>query len=97
MFIYGCAGSSLLPEGSLVQVRGFLFAAALGLLLVVAALVSELRLQSSGVVVVAPDLVAPRSVGSSWTGHRAHVPCLDRRTLNYLATREVHKSIFKTL
>ena len=51
-------------------------------------------LQSSGSAVALP-LVPPRSAGSSCTWHRAHVPCIDRRTLNYWAIRGVHKSIVK--
>lgn len=80
---------------SLVQVRGFLLVAGLGFPLRWL-LVAEHRLQSSGSAAVAPAL-APRSAGSSCTWHRARVPCIDRRTLNYWATREVHNSIVKTL
>ena len=40
-------------------------------------------------------LVAPQHLGSSWIRDRFHLPCADKRTLIYCATREVLLCHFK--
>ena len=105
--ISGCIGSSLLHVGFLQLRRagatlhcgawashcgGFSCcgARALGAR---ASVVVARGLQSAGSVVVATGLVAPRHVGSSWTGARTRVPCIGRRILIHCATREVSKGV----
>ena len=39
-------------------------------------------------------LVVPWHVGSSWTRHRTHVPCIGRRILNRSVTREAPGNLF---
>ena len=96
LFIYGCAGSLFLCEGSL-QLRQA------GATLHRGARASHRRgLSCCGAQ--APDtqaqqlwptgLVAPRHVGSSQTRARTRVPCIGRQTLNHCATREAPISVF---
>ena len=69
--------------------RGLLFVVVLGLLIVVASLFVEHRLQTSRLQQLwCTGLVAPRQVGSSQTRARTHVPCIGRQILNHCATRE---------
>ena len=90
--------------------RGLLFCAVCRLLIAVASLVAEHRLQACrlqqlwhvGSRVQAQQLwhwglVAPRHVGSSRTRARTRVPCIGRRILNHCATREAPLNVnFKT-
>ena len=82
--------------------RGLLFVAVCRLLIAVASLVVEHRLQAHGLQQLwhmgstaqaqqlwHTGLVAPRHVGSSRTRARTRVPCTGRRILNHCATREV--------
>ena len=90
--------------------RGLLFAAVRGLLIVLASLVVEHRLWARGLQQLwlvgsrgqgqqlwCMGLVAPRHVGSSWARARTRVSCIDRRTLNHCATREVPKWNFNLI
>ena len=87
--------------------RRLLFVAVRGLLIAVASLAAEHRLQvcrlqqlwlmSSRVQAQQlghTDLVAPRHVGSSQTRARTRVPCIGRQILNHCATREAPTSPF---
>ena len=60
----------------------------------VALLVAEHGLQSSGSAVVALSLDALQLMGSSSTRGEPSVPCTDRQTLNHWITREVQDYIF---
>ena len=86
--------------------RGLLFVAVRGLLIVVASLVAEHRLQVRGLQQLwlagsrvqaqqlsRTGLVAPRHVGSSPTRAQTHVPCIGRRIVNHCATREVSSKL----
>ena len=81
--------------------RGLLFVVVRRLLIAVASLVAEQRLQACGLQQLwlvgsraqaqqlwCTGLVAPRHVGSSRTRAQARVPCIDRRFLNHCAIRE---------
>ena len=87
--------------------HGLLFVVGHGLLIAVASLVAEHRLQvrrlqqlwHAGSVVVAcglqsAGLVAPQPVGSSGTRGQTHVPCIGRCILKHCATREVQQTNF---
>ena len=90
LFIFGCAGSSFLCEGSLQSRRA-------GATLHRGARASHRR-SLSRCGARAPDaqaqqlwltdLAAPWHVGSSQTRARTRVPCTGRQTLNHCATRE---------
>ena len=56
LFVFGCSGSLLLLRLSLVVSRGYFLVVVCGLLIAVASLVSEHRLQSTGSIVVAQEL-----------------------------------------
>ena len=74
----------------------FVFAAARGLLTVVASLAAEDRLQAcrpQQLWLMGP--AAPWHVGSSQTRDRTRVPCTGRRTPNHRATREALFPVFK--
>ena len=87
--------------------QGLLFAVVCGLLIAVASLVAEHRLQARGLQQLwlmgsraqaqqlwRMGLVALRHVASSWTKARTHVPCIGRQILNHYATSEVPMLIF---
>ena len=107
-YIFGCVGFSLL-HGTFSSCGdwGLLSVAVCGLLIVVASLVVEHRLQVRGLQQLwltgsrAPaqqlwctGLVAPWHVGSSWTRARTHVPCIGRQILNHCTTREAREGCF---
>ena len=70
--------------------RGLLFIVMRMLLIAVASLVGEHRLQACGLQQLWPmSLVAPRHVGSSSTRDQTRVPCSGRWILNHCVTREV--------
>ena len=86
---------------------GLLFIAVCGLLIAVASLAVEHRLQVCGLWQLwlagsraqaqqlwCMDLVALQHVESSWTRARICVPCIGRRILNHCATREVRHICF---
>ena len=74
--------------------QGLLFIAVRGLLIAVASLVAEHRLQMCRLQQLwHVGLVAPQHVGSSRAKDRTHVPCIGRRILNHCATREVRHRI----
>ena len=90
--------------------RGLLFVAVCRLLIVVASLVAEQRLQGPGLQQLwltdsraqaqqlwRTGLFAPRHVGSSPTRARTRVPCIGRRILNHCATREARKFSFRII
>ena len=69
---------------------GLPFVAVRGLLIAVASLVVEHRLQVHGLQQLwRTGLVALRHVGSSWTRAQNRVPCIGRWILNHCTTREV--------
>ena len=81
--------------------QGLLFVAVCGLLIVVASLIAEHRLQAHGLQQLwltgfraqaqqlwLSGLVAPWHVGSSRTRDRTCVPCIGRQILNHCTTRE---------
>ena len=87
--------------------QGLLFVAVCGLLIAVASLVAEHRLQACrlqelwlvGSRAQAQQLwfmglVAPWHVGSSQTRAQTRVSCIGRRILNHCATREVQFNVF---
>ena len=90
-FCFGCAGSWLLLGGffQLWQVRAALCCWC-GLLIVVASLVAEHRLQVPGLQwLQRTGLVAPRHVEFFGQGIKTHVPCIGRQVLNHQTTREI--------
>ena len=82
LFIFGCAGSSLL-------LRDFSLVAMCGLLIAMASLVAEHGLWSVGSVVAAHGLVAPWLVEPSRSRDQTDVPCIGRWILNHWITSKV--------
>ena len=85
--------------------QGLLFVAVHGILIVVASLVAEHRLQASvvvahglqsaGSVVVVHGLNCSVACGIFRTRVQTHVPCIGRQILNHCATRETPSMFFK--
>ena len=72
--------------------RGILPSCSARLLIAVASLVMEHRLQVHGLQFLwCTDLVAPRHVESSQTRGRTHASCTGRQIPNHATTREVQK------
>ena len=71
--------------------RGLLFVAVHRLLIAVASLVAEHRLQTRRLSSCGSWAHLLRDVGSSQTRARTRVPCIGRQTLNHCATREAQQ------
>ena len=107
LFIFGCVGSSVRARAfSSCGKQGLLFVAVHGLLMAVASLVAEHRLQARGLQQLClagsraqaqqlwrTGLVAPQHVGSSRTRARTRVPCIGWRILNHCTTREARGTL----
>ena len=75
--------------------RGYSLVAVHELLIVVASLAVEHRLQGAWAQQLRlVELVAPQHVESSQSRDRTHVPCTGKQILNHGTTREVPESIF---
>ena len=77
--------------------QGLLFVAVRGLLIAVASLVAEHRLQYAGFSSCGARVQLLRGMRSSRTRNQTCVPCIGRWILNHCATREVPLFLFKLM
>ena len=90
LFIFGCAGSSLLCALSLVAVSGsYALGVVHGLLLVVVSLVVKHGFWGTGSVAVAHGLCCSMACGIFQTKDQTGMPCIGRHVVNHWTIIEV--------